>query len=300
MSPLDAISLPTPLEPTTLSNLTATRESDFEALREALDNMHKSVTQASRAARAQGRKHARTTGMSMAQYDIGDYVLYADVWAHTRAKLRVKWCGPAQVTKAVSAWIFAVKNLLTGDEREVHASRLKFYSDVTLNVTEELLHQIAHNSEGHVVAQILDSRYSDAAKRFELLVNWRGLSSAEDSWEPAVTLLEDAVSGAYPWGNLIDAGVTYQVKEGKLPRQPTAFSSVQWELIKRMCRFKPEERLELDFVVKVLGYFAKRDPYTGDVNVQAALAKWHYEAKKVRRVWNSLKSSSSNQTGRSP
>ncbi|KAE8955908.1 hypothetical protein PR003_g32952 [Phytophthora rubi] len=65
-----------------------------------------------------------------------------------------------------------------------------------------------------------------------------------------------------------------------------------------MCRFKPEERLELDFVVKVLGYFAKRAPYTGDVDVQAALAKWHYEAKQMRRAWNSLKSSSNNQTGR--
>ncbi|OWZ04248.1 Chromodomain protein [Phytophthora megakarya] len=155
MSPLDAITLPAP------------------------------------AARAKGRKNSRKASAIMAQYDVGDYVLYADVWAHTRAKLSVKWCGPAQVTSAVSAWIFIVKNLITGDEREVHASRLKFYSDQTLDVTEELLAHIAHNSEGHVVARLLDSRYNEAEKQFELLVNWRGLSSIENSWEPAVTLLED-------------------------------------------------------------------------------------------------------------
>lgn len=191
MSLVDATALSVLLEPTTLSNLTATREATFASLREALDNMHKSVGQASRAARAKGRKNYHKAGMIVAQYDVGDYVLYVDVWAHTRAKLSVKWCGPAQVVNAVSAWIFTVKNLITGDLREVHASRLKFYSDDILDVTEELLHHIAHNSEGHVVAELLDSRYNDTDKRFELLANWRGISAAEDSWGPAATLLED-------------------------------------------------------------------------------------------------------------
>ncbi|OWZ06591.1 Chromodomain protein, partial [Phytophthora megakarya] len=136
-SPLDAISLPVPLKPTTLSVLTSKRQEVFDVLRDALDTMHKSVV------------------------------------------------------KAVSSWIFTVKNLITGDEREVHASRLKFYSDATLDVSEDLLHHIAHNSEDHVVAEILDSRYSESEKRFELLVSWRGLSNADDAWEPAATLLED-------------------------------------------------------------------------------------------------------------
>ncbi|KAE8970751.1 hypothetical protein PR003_g28289 [Phytophthora rubi] len=45
-----------------------------------------------------------------------------------------------------------------------------------------------------------------------------------------------------------------------------------------MCRFKPEERLELDFVVKVLGYFAKRAPYVNDQSVQETLASWESES----------------------
>ncbi|KAG3079190.1 hypothetical protein PC121_g7041 [Phytophthora cactorum] len=129
--------------------------------------------------------------MAMSQYAIGDYVLNADVWAHTRAKLSVKWCGPAQVVEAVSSWIFKVKNLITGDDREVHASRLKLYSDSTLDVTEELLRHIAHNSEGHVVAKLLDSGYNADTKLFELLASWRGLPNADDSRERAATLQED-------------------------------------------------------------------------------------------------------------
>ncbi|KAG3156609.1 hypothetical protein PI124_g10786 [Phytophthora idaei] len=153
--------------------------------------MHRIVAQASRAARACGRKSHHKVGMAMSQYAIGDYVLYADVWAHTRAKLSVKWCDPAQVVEAVSSWIFKVKNLITGDDREVHASRLKFNSDSTLDVTEELLRHIAHNSEGHVVAKLLDSRYNAETKRFELLASWRGLPNADNSWERAATLQED-------------------------------------------------------------------------------------------------------------
>ncbi|GMG15436.1 unnamed protein product [Phytophthora fragariaefolia] len=138
--------------------------------------------------------HFRNEVIQALQYALGAHHHFTTArcpWANRTVELRVKWCGPAQITKAVSAWIFTVKNLITGDDREVHASRLKVYSDATLNVTKELLHHIVHNSEGHVVAQILDSRYSYAEKRFELLVNSRGLSSAKDSWEPAVTLLED-------------------------------------------------------------------------------------------------------------
>ncbi|KAE9302488.1 hypothetical protein PF008_g22482 [Phytophthora fragariae] len=100
-----------------------------------------------------------------------------------------------------------------------------------------------------------------------------GPTFTSDVFSFAMCIIQ-AISGAYPWGNLIDAGVMYQVKEGKLPKQPTAFSIVQWELIKRMCRFKPEERLELDFVIKVLGYFAKRAPYVNDQLVQETLASW--------------------------
>eukprot|EP00644_Phytophthora_capsici_P010648 jgi/Phyca11/104288/e_gw1.9.845.1 len=127
----------------------------------------------------------------MAQFQIGDYVLYADVWNHRRSKLRVKWCGPARVVDTSSNWVFNIENLLSGEIREAHASRLKFYADSSLGVTADLLEHVAHNSEGHVVEELREARYEKATKIFQVLVKWRGLDELETSWEPVKNLLED-------------------------------------------------------------------------------------------------------------
>ncbi|KAJ0393889.1 hypothetical protein P43SY_007544 [Pythium insidiosum] len=83
------------------------------------------------------------------------------------------------------------RNLVTGEQKEAHASRLKFYADKSLNVNEDLLEHIAHNSEGHVVEKLLEARYVPELKRHEIKVHWRGLDTTEDSWEPAEVLLQD-------------------------------------------------------------------------------------------------------------
>ncbi|ETV63787.1 hypothetical protein H257_19282, partial [Aphanomyces astaci] len=85
--------------------------------------------------------------------------------------------------------IFEIQNLVTGVVREAHSSRLKFYADDALEVTEELLRHIAHNADGHVVDHFLDCRYNDRMAVFEVCVRWRGLQAIEDSWEPADNLL---------------------------------------------------------------------------------------------------------------
>ncbi|ETP52145.1 hypothetical protein F442_02795 [Phytophthora nicotianae P10297] len=154
--------------------------------------MHKLTGEANAAARAAGRKgHDKKQITTMAQFEIGDFVLYADVWQHTRSKLRVKWCGPAQVVATVSNWIFEIQNLITGQRNEAHASRLKFYADSLLDVTEDLMLHAAHNSEGHVVDSLLKARYNQQEKHHEIKVRWRGLDVIEDSWEPADILLQD-------------------------------------------------------------------------------------------------------------
>jgi hypothetical protein len=50
------------------------------------------------------------------------------------------------------------------EEREVHASRLKFYADSSLDVSGELLEHAAHNSESHVVDRILGARNNASHK----------------------------------------------------------------------------------------------------------------------------------------
>lgn len=192
MSPLDQLAVPGPIGSTTWEEIQVKQRENIAKLQAAMDNMHRRTAKAASGARAAGRtSRDNKRGTSMAQFDIGDFVLYADVWAHARDKLKVKWCGPAQVTAATSNWVFEIQNMITGERKEAHASRLKFYADSTLEINEELLLHVAHNSEGHVVHSLLDARYSAKEKRHELRVHWRGLDTAEDSWEPADVLLQD-------------------------------------------------------------------------------------------------------------
>ncbi|KAI9985832.1 hypothetical protein PInf_024605 [Phytophthora infestans] len=131
MSPLDALALPGPIECTTLE---LTQQDEVTKLRDALDNIHKAVATNNAKTSASGRKAKNKSDSAvMVRLDVGDFVLYADVWVNTRTKL---------------------SSLITGEHRSVHSSRLKFYADASLNVTEDLLQHIAHNSEGHVVDEL--------------------------------------------------------------------------------------------------------------------------------------------------
>ncbi|POM74774.1 Hypothetical protein PHPALM_8212 [Phytophthora palmivora] len=173
----DPLAVPDPIQVATLDEIQRSRKVNIERLKVVLVDMHKRTANANKNKRAAGRKHDNEK-----RHDDGP---------HARAKLRVKWCGPAQVTAATSNWIVEIENLITGERREVHASRLKFYADSSLEVTEGLLRHVAHNREGHVVDSLLAARCNAQEKRHELKVHWRGLSEDEDSWEPAAVFLQD-------------------------------------------------------------------------------------------------------------
>ncbi|KAF0702603.1 hypothetical protein AaE_015828 [Aphanomyces astaci] len=180
MSPLDTIILPGSLKSATLAEIESMQRANIDQAREALDAMHKEMNATNSLKRDRARKaHNKKRGMQMAQFVVGDYVLYQDVWQHHRAKLRTTWCGPAVVTAVASSWLYEVKNLITGDDKEAHASRLKFYADKSLHVSEDFKEHVAHNSEGYEVEAIVDARYVAAKKAYE------------NSWEPAATIKED-------------------------------------------------------------------------------------------------------------
>lgn len=59
----------------------------------------------------------------------------------------------AEVTWAISDWVFEIRNLVTQDTGKVHLSHLEFHAESDLNFTGNLLKVIAHNSEGHVMSE---------------------------------------------------------------------------------------------------------------------------------------------------
>ncbi|KAE9078892.1 hypothetical protein PF005_g23810 [Phytophthora fragariae] len=83
----------------------------------------------------------------------------------------------------------------------------------------------------------------------------REATAMSDVYALGMCILE-AVSGRFPWGFIPDLAVEHHVRNGEIPQQPSCFTNTEWELVKRMCRFEKEKRLQLPIVVKLLGIFA--------------------------------------------
>lgn len=73
----------------------------------------------------------------------------------------------------------------------MHPSRLKFYADSSLEVTDELVEHVAAQGIVLRVHEFKDHRRSERNQDFEILVNWHGLEPIEDSWEPVKSLVKD-------------------------------------------------------------------------------------------------------------
>jgi Integrase core domain/Chromo (CHRromatin Organisation MOdifier) domain len=181
---------PKPLKISSIQEIQELQAAAIQELQESMAKMHKAVQDKANQHR-QDKREARdkTASAGAANFAVGDYVLYAEVWPESKHKLRSKWNGPAEVVSAESPWIYKIRHLITGDIREVHCTRLKFYADSSLNVTSEFIDQVAHNSEGHVVQAIKGHRYDKPTKQYEFLVAWKGLSKADDSWESAQSMI---------------------------------------------------------------------------------------------------------------
>ncbi|GMF59946.1 unnamed protein product [Phytophthora fragariaefolia] len=157
-SPLQAVFLGPDVTPSVHpARTSAGIESSLAQLRASVRDMHQAVKDARLKQTLLNKKRER--GENMVNSNVGDYVLQVDEKRQT--KLLVTWVGPYAVTAAHAHNVFTVKQLVTGEELDVHASRLKFFADKDLEVTEELL------------ALIL-----------------QGLEAIEDSWEHLAALYD--------------------------------------------------------------------------------------------------------------
>ncbi len=102
-------------------------------------------------------------------------------------KLALRWRGPRRVIKANSDFVFQVEYLRNGALEEVHASRLKFYSDSSLNKKAILSHVISSET-GMPVARLMGIEEEDG--KLFVVVRWKGLSKSEDIREPLEQVYE--------------------------------------------------------------------------------------------------------------
>ena len=129
MSPVAPIVCEPTLHPATLDEVHAIQKANVPQLVQALDEMHKRMTETAKKAR--GRKKVGA-GVRAANFERGDYVLLSCQSDVGRPKLQVIWKGPCRVSSVVSDWVFEVEDLTSGRLSLAHASRLKFYADSAL------------------------------------------------------------------------------------------------------------------------------------------------------------------------
>jgi hypothetical protein len=161
-------------------------------LRTSLDEVHKRVVDTTQRNRATARQsHANKREVKPANFDIGDFVLVAKRDFHLGDKLTLRWRGPHRVVGALPDHVFEVEDLLSGSTNTVHSSRLRYYQNTPLDVTAELLEQVAHNDQGYAVQSIDDIRYVQAAGHYSVLLRWLGFDAEDSTWEPLKIIHED-------------------------------------------------------------------------------------------------------------
>jgi hypothetical protein len=188
-SPLDSIFNPRTKSLVSVMLTNTELESLVHDLQESLQKMHKGIEE-NRSSRREAA-NARRQIAKLPNFSLGDYVLMSNVLNVRKHKLEVRWIGPFQIIAVKSDYIFTIKNLISEKTSDCHCSRLRFYCDSDLNVTEEILKQFAHDGNAFEIEDVLDARFNPRTKVWEVLVKWTGFESIEDSWEPVLQLLKD-------------------------------------------------------------------------------------------------------------
>jgi hypothetical protein len=118
-------------------------------------------------------------------FQLGDFVLVAT--AHVSDKLEAKWKGPFKIIEEINDKVYKVEDMITGNTKEVHVVRLKFYDDNHLDV--KIKEHLQYHNQAYEVSEILSERVNNGVK--EVLVRWRGFEEAESTWEPLESILAD-------------------------------------------------------------------------------------------------------------
>ncbi|KAG6586659.1 uncharacterized protein IUM83_18147 [Phytophthora cinnamomi] len=177
-NPLESVVVPRPKKSLILD--VAAHRDNIDDLCEALHVMYHEVAETEDARRRRNKDRSAGTPCN---FSVGDFVIWSRIGSRlSKNKLLVRWVEPCEVVKALPH-SFMARHLITSKLYNVHGSRLKFFADSSLDVTEEL---VAHVGNQEMVLEIelfKDHRFAQSCNEWQLLVSWVGLQAEEDSWE---------------------------------------------------------------------------------------------------------------------
>ena len=157
----------------------------------ALQKMHREVQDKSAKQRAQKRAH-KDQFRRLPNFQVGDYVLIGLPEPNTAGKkLFLKWRGPYRITDTQNNFVFEVENIIDRRKQIVHGDRVRYYDDSKLNVTEDIKAQFCHDNLSFEVKEFKGCRISPETGKYQFLVEWKGFSTADNSWEDLENLKMD-------------------------------------------------------------------------------------------------------------
>ncbi len=166
---------------------------NINKLLESLDKMHKDVDTTLSATRKMAvERHNAKTHVVPYKPTAGDYVVVARTHG-PRTKMSTNWVGPRRISRILSDFTVEIEHLLTNATAVVHVCRVKPYADASVGTAAEM-QEVAEFTDRiwYSVDNIKDIR--EAGNHFEVLVAWKGLTAAGDSWEPLTVMFEDVPS----------------------------------------------------------------------------------------------------------
>ena len=178
---------------TTLDEARARQVMYVESLQQALDNMHRDVTERVTARRKRAiEDHNRHTGVQPVNFSRGDFVLLRRA-VDSGQKLNYRWVGPRRVFSETSPLVFEIEDINSGDVEKAHARRLMLYrNDVEGKSVDPRLLSVAEHSTMTYQVAVAIRAIREVGGETQLQVEWEGLPDREDmSWEPLAQAHED-------------------------------------------------------------------------------------------------------------
>ena len=163
----------------------------ISSLATALDEMHKTAKDKSDKERKRRvDSFNKKTGTRSVNFTNGDYVLRGLLKRESPKKLNVRWVGPMRITRCLSDFLFETQDLLTGNLKVIHGSRLRFFRNEHFNVTEDVNKFLKfQQGEYASIKSIMDLREQRGNQ--EVLVSYLGFDEEEPEWVSLHSMHED-------------------------------------------------------------------------------------------------------------
>lgn len=185
----------------------------ISTLRESLREMHLDIRNNRKQRHLQNLKSQ--TRARPIDFGVGTYVLLSRRdHTNTQGKLYVRWTGPYLVVGTISEQVYEIQHLITGKLYKSHSTRLKFYTDTQLNMTEELKNNIESQGMLFEIDGVKSFRWNDQKGECEVEIQWKGFEEEENSYERFESLWTDVP--------LLLTNGMLELKK----RQPSLFSKV--------------------------------------------------------------------------